>query len=256
LELNSLLKQYLKSLIVQPNLISPTLQLQMSSPGSASSSRRRSSESDPVSPLAKPFRPPELKLSDVPEDSPISPRSGTDTKRRLRTARTTQRSLLDAQNTQEILGIEQETSQIEEKITSIDGDVHSLTSTNEKLNAELVALREELVTVHKKDVTMEDEQTKKLQRALNSRQRDINVMELNIQKLDREAEKYRRYTNVLAQVIQTMMKENDGLRTQYDEEKADITPESLQFAAELIFKKMFDKLGGLTLKYVFKIYCI
>lgn len=209
-----------------------------------SGSRKRSS-SDARTAVEPKFAPPETE----PEDSALSPRSRSSAARKLRSTRTLNRNPTDAKNAQEIFAIEQEGEAIETKLGAIVGNIDALSTTNSGLSTELARLREELASVQKQDVSHEDEQLKKLQRALNSRQRDINVMEMQIQKLDRQAEKYRKYTFVLSQVMQRLMSENDELRRQFNLERADITPEGLQYAAELIFKKMMDKLGSLSLVY-------
>lgn len=225
------------------------LDAKMSAPSSPLLFSRASPATNSISPSSSTLKVPTLSLQEAQEDAALSPRS-RDAKRKLRKTRTSRRHI-DTGVTEEIFAIDKETEDIQQKIHSVEGDTSDIAGTNKLLTDELSRLREELAAVQKKDVSLEDEQIKKLQRALNARQRDINVMEREIGKLDRQANKYRNYTVVLSQVIQTMMRENVELKKQYQLERDDITPESLQYASELIFKKLFDKLGALSLTYVF-----
>jgi septal ring factor EnvC (AmiA/AmiB activator) len=95
-----------------------------------------------------------------------------------------------------------------------------------------------------------DEQTKVLQRQMNITQRDINVMEKTIQKLIRQGERYKTNTVALMLVMQHMMKETEELRATYDNEKQDMTADNLQYAFEILMRKLLEKISGIDILFV------
>jgi uncharacterized protein YaiI (UPF0178 family) len=86
---------------------------------------------------------------------------------------------------------------------------------------------------------------------MNITQRDINVMEKTIAKLTKQGERYKTNTVALMLVMQRIMKDTEELRSVYATEKEDMTADNLQFAFEILMRKLLlDKIGGLDILFV------